>query len=65
MSFLEKLCQIMTHHRWRSLEGWTEKLENDPDDYKPEYYWRCNLCGCGFWNYFDEIKDRDKRQLKK
>jgi hypothetical protein len=51
---LQSLCEFATHHHFRKLEGWTEKLGTDPDDYRPEYYWKCRLCRKTFWNYKDE-----------
>ena len=56
---LQKFCGFITNHKFRVLEGWTEKLESDPDDYRPEYYYRCKLCRKPFWNY--ENKKSDKR----
>lgn len=43
-NWFQKLCDKLTGHRWRKLEGWTEE---EPK----EYYWRCRICRKVFWNY--------------
>jgi len=58
---IQFICEFLTNHRFRILEGWTEKLETDPDDYKPEYYWRCRICRKTFWNYGED--EHDKRNI--
>ena len=41
----QKLCRILTNHKWRTLEGWSEGV--DPT----EYHWQCKVCRKRFWNY--------------
>jgi hypothetical protein len=63
--FLRKVCEKFTKHRFRRFIGKTEKEENDPIDYKPEYYWECKICGKIFWSYLDEIKEKHMSQINK
>lgn len=45
MSILQRLCERITHHKWR--KGYAYSVGISPI----EYHYRCRICEKGFWNY--------------
>ena len=51
MSVFQKICELLTKHKWRKADGFD-------DYYEPtEYYWKCKICGKTFWNYKSNGED--------
>lgn len=44
-SILQKLCGMITDHKFRHLTGWSVGIT------PTEFHWRCSICGKNFWNY--------------
>lgn len=48
---ISRICEHITKHRWRKLEGWTVHDERCDPDCQTEYYYRCRICRKRFWSH--------------
>ena len=53
MYIIEKLCENITHHKFRHLTGYCSN-----ENYN-EYYYKCLICGKAFWNSNPPVKLKD------
>ena len=45
MNILQKICQLLTLHKFRKIRMWSVDITPD------EYHYKCKICNYHFWSY--------------